>query len=42
VNRRSDVIVITDFPPRAYPTSIQINDINRKSGGNIAIAGNMT
>jgi hypothetical protein len=42
VNRRNDVIVITDFPFRAYPTSIQIKDINRLSGGNIATAGNMT
>jgi hypothetical protein len=41
VNRRNDVIVITDFPLRAYPTSIQIKDINRQSGGNIAIAGKM-
>jgi hypothetical protein len=42
VNRRNDVIVITDFPLRAYPTLILIKDINRRSGGNIATTGNMT
>jgi hypothetical protein len=42
LNRRNDVIVITDLPLRACPASIQIRDINRQSGGNIAIEGNTT
>jgi hypothetical protein len=42
VNRKNDVIVITDLPLRTYPTSKQIKDIKRQIGGNIPIAGNIT